>query len=108
AWSWEPQFGSRLLGPALESSGPMTLESAKVAGEADPDCVGFSYGMAQSDEDEDGRYYVTLHGAPPSPASKGNRGSAEDEELVASVPEAYCTSYLKVASDAAHDVRALL
>ncbi|CAE8656232.1 unnamed protein product, partial [Polarella glacialis] len=77
AWSWEPQFGSHLLGPALESSGPMTLESAKVAGEADPDCVGFSYGMAQSDEDEDGRYYVTLHGAPPSPASKGNRGSAE-------------------------------
>jgi len=60
---WEPQYGRHLSGPELPSSGWMNLDSAKVAGELDPDCIGFSVRGEPSSDTDMRTYYITLHGA---------------------------------------------
>jgi len=60
---WEPQYGRHLSGPELLSSGYMNLDSAKVAGELDPACVGFSVRGEPSSDTDMRTYYIILHGA---------------------------------------------
>lgn len=114
-WVWQVQRGRKLPGPWLPGSGVLTLETAKLLGENDPDCVGISFCSAGIGDDPAGQICVGLF------AAKGNEKAVERQRAAASSgfppfgdaedsidDESLWTSYLKIGSDPAHDVRLLL
>lgn len=116
AWTWEVRHGRRLPGSPLPSSGVMDVESAKLLAEADPDCLGFCLQMSSACSGE-ARWPISMCGAQSAASTPGVRGrplgtegqaetEAETEEDMED--EALWTSYLRVAADPVHDVRAIL
>lgn len=116
-WVWQLQRG-RLPGPWLPGSGTMDLESAKVAGENDLDCVGFSFCSAGIGDSPTGRVCISLRAAVGNQEALNRQRAAasssefppfeEADELEDANEESLWTSYLKVETDPAHDVRMLL
>jgi hypothetical protein len=110
AWSWEMQAFRRLQGPELPGSGVMDFEDAKVAAEANSDCIGISFRYAGVGHEPSGYCYFSLRGPngmapPPKPevAAENQEACIQDDD-----DETLWTSYLKVATNPAHDVISLL
>lgn len=110
AWTWKAQPGRDALGPELKGSGLMTIETARAAGEAEPECAGFCvrFRYSGATAEPSGLLAVSLRAAPspypeaPKRAVKKN-GEEEEED-----DEGEWTSYLRIAVQPAHDVRDLL
>lgn len=92
--SWEQREG-QLKGRIL-NSGFMTLERAQALAEQEGACMGISFQAASGDQE--GHFYITLHTA--QPPESHEEDPTED-------PESF-TTFLKVGTDPAHDIRELL
>merc|ERR1712039_317124 len=75
---WQMQPNQRHRGPWLPGSGVMDLESAQIAGENDPDCIGFSFRSEFGGSRPSGRVPIWLF------AAKGNPRALERQRAASS------------------------
>jgi len=132
AWTWDMQSFRRLPGPELPGSGVMDLDDAKIAAESIAHCVGISVRSSWPGQEPCGYCYYSLRGpAGMAPAPRAKRkpkadpvdkalagavadGEAvdeeeeEEEEEQDEGDESLWTTYLRVATNPAHDVIAML
>lgn len=82
----------RLLGPKLEGSGFMELDDGKLAAEALPNCVGFTFRSAGIGHEPYGRFYVSLRGPasalPPKKPRKKMAAKESADGVDATAPKA--------------------
>lgn len=115
-WNWDvrPQR-EPMPGPELAGSDVMDVESAKHAAEMDPTCTGFCY--CAEDVQPGAKPYVSLRGGASgstamAPSGAGGPGEESDalgqlERSLAADGVAGWAWYVKLPSDALHDVRML-
>jgi len=118
-WSWHVEH-QRLHGRLLHGLEGMDIESAKLTAESTADCVGFCFGHSDALDGVVTHHHISFHAAGSTVARvtspKGEHdgtatkqeGEENEEEEERAMKATNWISYLKIATEAAHDVRMLL
>lgn len=115
SWGWEVQPGRRLPGNEIkECSGVMSVEEAKVTGELEPACVGFTFRSAGIGDEPQHPVHISVRSARELTPQVRMRtfevglSLLETKEETKEEDESLWTTYLRVHNDPAHDIRMLL